>query len=40
MARISLWSSGKCFIKHIKIFEMVQKSNGKTAAKKAPEYNY
>ena len=37
-----LWSLGKRFIrlKHIKIFETVQKSNNKTVSKEAPEYNY
>ena len=41
MARISLWSLGKRFIrlKHIKVFETVQKSNGKFISEEAPEYD-
>ena len=33
---------GKCFIrlKHIKIFDTVQKSNDKIFPKEAPEYDY
>ena len=37
-----LQSLGKCFIRlrHIKIFETVQKSNNKIVSKEAPEYDY
>ena len=40
MAR--LWSLGKCFIrlKHIKIFETMQKSNNKIISKEAPGNDY
>ena len=36
------WSLEKWFVrlKHIKIFETVQKSNDKIATKEAPEYDY
>ena len=42
MARIPLWSLGKCFIRlmRIKIFETVRKSNDKIVSKEAPEYDY
>ena len=42
MARISLWPLGKRFTRllYIKIFEMVQKSDGKIVSKQAAEYDY